>query len=81
MPAIRAYVVAGYKPDRGAACRLSANVSVRARPNELLEKAAEQTLVSIESVTEELENARPTRFAKQQGFCGGFRVYEQGQTS
>jgi len=58
MPAIRAYVVAGYKPDRGAACRLSANVSIRARLNELLEKAAERTLVTIERVTTELEEAR-----------------------
>jgi hypothetical protein len=58
MPAIRAYEEAGYKPDRGAACRLSANVSVRARLSELLEKAAERTLVTIKSVTEELEKAR-----------------------
>ena len=58
MPAIRAYRVAGYKPDRGAACRLSANVSVRTRLNELLEKAAERTLVSIETITSELEEAR-----------------------
>ena len=58
IPAIRAYVVAGYKPDRGAACRLSANVSIRARLNELLEKAAERTLVTIERVTTELEETR-----------------------
>ena len=58
MPAIQAYEAAGYKPDRGAACRLSANVSVRARLDELLEKAAERTLVTIESVTAELEDAR-----------------------
>ena len=58
MSAIRAYKAAGYKPDRGAACRLSANVSVRARLSELLEKAAERTLVTIESVTEELDKAR-----------------------
>ena len=57
MPAIRAYEAAGFKPDRGAASRLSANDSVRARVNELLEKAAE-TLVTIESVTTELEKAR-----------------------
>jgi hypothetical protein len=58
MPAVRAYKAAGYKPDRGAACRLSANVSVRARLHELLEKAAERTLVTIESMTAELEEVR-----------------------
>jgi hypothetical protein len=67
MPAIRAYAVAGYKPDRGAACRLSANVSIRARLNELLEKAAERTLVTIEKVTAELEEARQLAMTHPRG--------------
>ena len=45
-------------PDRGAACRLSANVSIRARLNELLEKATERTLVTVERATAVLEEAR-----------------------
>ena len=63
MPAVRAYASAGYVPDRGAACRLSANVSIRARLNELLTEAAKRTLVTIESVTEELERARQMALA------------------
>jgi phage terminase small subunit len=39
--ACRAYDAAGYKPDRGAAARLSANVSVHARVRELQGEAAE----------------------------------------
>jgi hypothetical protein len=67
MSAIRAYRAARYKPDRGAACRLSANVSVRARLNELLEKAAERTLVTVERVTAELEEARELAMSHPKG--------------
>ena len=67
MPAIRAYAVAGYKPDRVVACRLSANVSIRARLNELLEKAAQRTLVTIEMVTTELEDARQLAMTHPKG--------------
>jgi phage terminase small subunit len=37
---------------------LSANVSIRARLNALLVKAAERTLATVERVTAELEEAR-----------------------
>ena len=67
MPASRAYAVAGYKPDRGAACRLSANVSIRARVNQLLEKAAERTWVTIGRVTVELEQARQLAMTQRNG--------------
>jgi hypothetical protein len=70
MPAIRAYEAAGYKPDRGAACRLSANVSIRARLTELLEKAAERTLVTVERVTAELEEARQLALANKRPSVG-----------
>ena len=63
MPAIRAYAFSGYKPDRGAACRLSANVSIRVRVNALLERAAERTLVTVERVTAELEEVRQLALA------------------
>jgi len=67
MPAIRAYTVAGYKPDRSAACRLSANVSIRARLHKLLEKAAVRTLVTVERVTTELEEARQLAMTQPKG--------------
>jgi phage terminase small subunit len=67
MSAIRAYEAAGYKPDRGAASRLSANVSISVRLNELLEKAAERTLVTVERVTAELEQARQLAMSQPRG--------------
>ena len=51
-PAINAYELAGYKPDRGAASRLSANVSIQARVAELQGKAAERAIVTLESLME-----------------------------
>lgn len=51
-----AYEAAGYKPDRGAATRLSANVSVSARVAELKEKSAERTIVTVEGITQRLLN-------------------------
>lgn len=67
MSAIHAYEAAGYKPDRGAASRLSANVSIFVRLNELLEKAAERTLVTVERVTAELEQARQLAMTQPNG--------------
>lgn len=43
------------------------NVSIRARLNELLEEAAEQTLVTIEGVTAELEQARQLAMSQPRG--------------
>lgn len=53
---IDAYEAAGYKPDRGAATRLSANVSVQDRAAELKGKAAEKTVVTVENITQRLLN-------------------------
>lgn len=58
MSATEAYASAGYKPDDGNATRLTGNDRVQARVAELLSKGAERTLVTIESITEELEAAR-----------------------
>jgi len=55
---IEAYEAAGYSPDRGAACRLSANVNVQERVSELQEKAAKRVLVTVESLAEELDEAK-----------------------
>ena len=48
MSAVDAYRAAGYSPDRGAASRLSANVSVRARVEELQAAAADSLILSLE---------------------------------
>lgn len=53
-PAIEAYKKAGYRPDRGAASRLSSKVSVKARVQELLGNAALRTEVTVSRVTENL---------------------------
>lgn len=53
---VDAYEAAGYKPDRGAATRVSAIVSVQARVEELKEKAAERCVVTVEGITQRLLN-------------------------
>lgn len=40
-----AYIAAGYKGDRTAACRLSTNVNIRERVLELTKRAAEKTAI------------------------------------
>lgn len=50
----KAYAAAGYRPDRGAASRLSANVNVMARVAELQSRAAERTIVTVEGITQRL---------------------------
>lgn len=49
--AIAAYEQAGYAPDRGAASRLSANVSIEARVAELLNRAATRTEITVAGIT------------------------------
>lgn len=55
---IEAYTFAGYKPDDGAAARLSGNVRVKARVAELLDRAAIRTELTIADILDELEQAR-----------------------
>lgn len=55
-PKIEAYTSAGYKPDAGAATRLSKNVNVSARVAELQERSAERTVVTVEGITQRLLN-------------------------
>lgn len=45
-----AYEAAGYKPDRGAASRLSTNVSVQARLTELQERRAVKAEITVDSL-------------------------------
>lgn len=49
-----AYQEAGYKPDRGAASRLSANVSIQGRVAEILDRAAIRAEISVADLTERL---------------------------
>lgn len=49
-----AYKRAGYKPDRGAATRLSAKVSVQNRLMELQGRAAEKAVITAAILTERL---------------------------
>lgn len=67
-PASTAYETAGYKPDRGAASRLSANVSVQARAEELKVRAAEKVEVTVADIARQLDEDR--EFAKSCGQAG-----------
>lgn len=51
---IEAYTTAGYRPDDGAANRLSGNVRIRERVAELLSRAAAKTELTVASLTERL---------------------------
>lgn len=51
---LEAYRTAGYKPDDGAAARLSGDVRIRERVAELLERAAVRAEISIASITSRL---------------------------
>lgn len=51
---LEAYTKAGYKPDDGAAARLSGNVRVKARVLELGERTAAKTVVTAAAITERL---------------------------
>jgi len=59
---VDAYQAAGYKPDRGAATRLSANVSVAARVEELKGRAADKAAITVADIARQLDDDRA--FAK-----------------
>lgn len=63
-PASRAYVLAGYKENDGNAATLKGNQRVIDRVAELQAKAVDRTLVTIDSITAELEEARQIAMAK-----------------
>ncbi|UXN64423.1 terminase [Phyllobacterium sp. A18/5-2] len=65
--AAEAYADAGFKPQRQNAARLMTNDDVVARVKELQAEGAERTLVSIESLTNELEEARRLAMADEKG--------------
>jgi len=53
-----AYVAAGYRPDDGAAARLSGNVRVRERVAELQRKAAERVEITVADIARQLDEDR-----------------------
>lgn len=63
----RAYEKAGYEPHQPNASRLICNDIVAARVAELQDLAAQKCLVSIEKLTDELEEARNLAMADDKG--------------
>lgn len=59
---IASYVDAGYKPDDGAANRLSGNVRIQARVAELLTRAAEKAEFTVAQAMEQVDEDR--KFAR-----------------
>lgn len=60
---VEAYRLAGYRPDDGAACRLSGNVRIVDRTNELKARAAEKVVVTVADIAQQLDEDR--EFARQ----------------
>lgn len=67
MTADEAHTKAGYTPNRRNAARLKTNEDIMKRIAELQGKAAERTIVTVESLTNELEEARQLATANNQG--------------
>jgi phage terminase small subunit len=63
-----AYKAAGYRPDRGAATRLSANISVATRVEELKARAAAKVEITVADIARQLDEDR--EFAKECGQAG-----------
>ncbi len=62
-----AYVKAGYAPHASSASRLLADKKITARVAELQEMAVQKTLVTIERLTDELEDARELAMRDEKG--------------
>ena len=67
MTATEAYIKAGYKPNDGNAATLKGNQRMRDRLAELLAKAAERTIVTVEDIAKQLDVSLITvkRYMKQ----------------
>jgi hypothetical protein len=67
-PVSTAYVEAGYKPDRGNACRLTANDNIQLYIRDLERRALEQHDITIDRVLTNLEGAlQMAKFARNPG--------------
>lgn len=62
----KAYVEAGYKANRHNAAALAREEHIATRLAELQSKVAERTLVTVQSLTDELEEARAIAVAEKQ---------------
>lgn len=63
---VDAYAAAGFKPDRGAATRLSAKVSVRDRVLQLTERVAEKTVIDAAWVLNRAAELHATALKEKQ---------------
>jgi hypothetical protein len=61
-----AYELAGFKPSRHHASRLATKGNIQARVAEIQGRAAERAVVTIHSLTDELEEARAIAIAEKQ---------------
>lgn len=65
-PANQAYVIAGYRPSEPNASRLTRNDKVLTRIAELQGRAAKRAEVTVQTIAEELEEARKLAIAEKQ---------------
>jgi phage terminase small subunit len=67
MTLVAAQKAAGYKTSTSSACQLAALPHVKARIAELLERGAQKCVVTIEKLTQELEDARELSMRDEKG--------------
>jgi hypothetical protein len=77
---IEAYGLAGYKPDQGAASRLSTNVNDQACVSALKEGAAKRAEITVGSLIEELDEAKEQAIARGQVAAGVSTIREKGRS-
>jgi hypothetical protein len=63
---IDAYSEAGYKPDDGAASRLSGNVRIQQRVSEIKDRSAIRTEITLQSLMEEAAEIQRSALAANQ---------------
>jgi hypothetical protein len=61
-----AYVEAGYKPDDGAASRLSGNVRIQQRVSEIKDRSAIRTEITLQTLMEEAAEIQRSALAANQ---------------
>ena len=66
MSATEAYAAAGYKGDRKAASNLWTNMDIKERVTELQSKAVKKVEITVDSLAQELEEARAIALAEKQ---------------
>ncbi len=66
LSATDAYAAAGYKGDRKAASNLWTNMDIKERVTELQSKAVKKVEITVDSLAQELEEARAIALAEKQ---------------